>query len=308
MSEVCKPVNGLTTSDNARFLRLWFEVCQSRIGFGFKNAASAARSQKKWFYYNKGGTTRKWFGNHELVINWFNDGKEIKSIKGPVIRNPDYYFKQSISWSLTSSIGCAFRYNPDAAIFDVNGMSMFPYNEDSTFYLLAIINTKVYRTFAKLINPTLALQCGDVIKFPYPIKMDLNKQFNIGEIGKCNYNISRADWDAHETSWDFQRNELLTIDEATYADNIQYQIEKHEKETGEKICIDPAAPELGSLAWRIEQYKLKWEKLFMQLHANEEELNRQFINIYGLQEELTPDVPFNEITILQQGEISIEED
>lgn len=282
------------------------EVCQSRIGFGFKNAASAARSQKKWFYYNKGGTTRKWFGNHELVINWFNDGKEIKSIKGPVIRNPDYYFKQSISWSLTSSIGCAFRYNPDAAIFDVNGMSMFPYNEDSTFYLLAIINTKVYRTFAKLINPTLALQCGDVIKFPYPIKMDLNKQFNIGEIGKCNYNISRADWDAHETSWDFQRNELLTIDEATYADNIQYQIEKHEKETGEKICIDPAAPELGSLAWRIEQYKLKWEKLFMQLHANEEELNRQFIDIYGLQDELTPDVPLDEVTILQQGEISIE--
>lgn len=306
LSAVVKPLTGLQTSDNARFLRLWFEVCQSRIGFGFKNAASAARSQKKWFYYNKGGTTRKWFGNHELVINWFNDGKEIKSIKGPVIRNPDYYFKQSISWSLTSSIGCAFRYNPDAAIFDVNGMSMFPYNEDSTFYLLAIINTKVYRTFAKLINPTLALQCGDVIKFPYPIKMDLNKQFNIGEIGKCNYNISRADWDAHETSWDFQRNELLTIDEATYADNIQYQIEKHEKETGEKICIDPAAPELGSLAWRIEQYKLKWEKLFMQLHANEEELNRQFIDIYGLQDELTPDVPLDEVTILQQGEISIE--
>ena len=306
LSAVCSPTQGLATADNARFLRLWFEVSQSRIGFGFENAASAARSQKKWFYYNKGGTTRKWFGNHELVINWFNDGKEIKSIKGPVIRNPDYYFKQSISWSLTSSIGCAFRYNPDAAIFDVNGMSMFPYNEDSTFYLLAIINTKVYRTFAKLINPTLALQCGDVIKFPYPIKMDLNKQFNIGEIGKCNYNISRADWDAHETSWDFQRNELLTIDEATYADNIQYQIEKHEKETGEKICIDPAAPELGSLAWRIEQYKLKWEKLFMQLHANEEELNRQFIDIYGLQDELTPDVPLDEVTILQQGEISIE--
>lgn len=306
LSEVVKPLTGLQTSDNARFLRLWFEVCQSRIGFGFKNAASAARSQKKWFYYNKGGTTRKWFGNHELVINWFNDGEEIKSIKGPVIRNPDYYFKQSISWSLTSSIGCAFRYNPDAAIFDVNGMSMFPYNEDSTFYLLAIINTKVYRTFAKLINPTLALQCGDVIKFPYPIKMDLNKQFNIGEIGKCNYNISRADWDAHETSWDFQRNELLTIDAETYADNIQYQIEKHEKETGEKICIDPAAPELGSLAWRMEQYKLKWEKLFMQLHANEEELNRQFIDIYGLQDELTPDVPLDEVTILQQGEISIE--
>lgn len=129
---------------------------------------------------------------------------------------------------------------------------------------------------------------------------------SISDNVETNVSISHEDWDAHETSWDFQRNELLSIDADTYMENIDYKIEKHFEETGEHICIDPAAPQLGSLEWRMEQYKTKWEHKFMQLHKNEEELNRQFIDIYGLQDELTPDVPLNEITILQQGEISIE--
>ena len=305
LSEVCKPVNGLTTSDNARFLRFWFEVSQSRIGFSCENAAVAARSQKKWFYYNKGGATRKWFGNHDLVINWENDGIEIKGIKGPVLRNPDYYFKKSISWSLTSSIGCAFRYNPDAALFDVNGMSLFPFNENDFYIIIGALNTKIYRKIASLINPTLALQCGDVMRFPFPKVMSEDKISSISNLANENISISKQDWDAHETSWDFEENPLLAVDTETYIDNIHHEIERHEKETGERICIDPAAPELDRLAWRMEQYKQKWEHLFMQLHENEEELNRQFINIYGLQDELSPDVPLNEITILQQGEITI---
>ena len=306
LSEVVKPLTGLQTSDNARFLRLWFEPSYSRIGFGYTNAALAARSQKKWFYYNKGGSTRKWYGNHDLVINWENDGEEIKGIKGPVLRNPDYYFKQSISWSLTSSIGCAFRYNPDAALFDVNGMSLFPHNEIDFPIIIGALNTKIYKEIASLINPTLALQCGDVMRFPFPKKIS-NEITNlvIKHAGE-NISISKQDWDSHETSWDFQRNELLSVDEQTYMDNINNFVEDHYKETGERLCIDPAAPQLDSLAWRIEQYKQKWEPKFKQLHENEEELNRQFIDIYGLQDELTPDVPLNEITILQQGEISIE--
>ena len=130
--------------------------------------------------------------------------------------------------------------------------------------------------------------------------------YDITYLVESNIAISKQDWDAHETSWDFQRNELLSIDTSTYTENIDYKIEKHFEETGEHISISPAAPQLGSLEWRMEQYKTKWERKFMQLHKNEEELNRQFIDIYGLQDELTPDVPLNEITILQQGEISIE--
>ena len=308
LSEVCKPVNGLTTSDNARFLRFWFEPSYSRIGFGYTNAALAARSYKKWFYYNKGGSTRKWYGNHDLVINWENDGKEIKGIKGPVLRNPDYYFKQSISWSLTSSIGCAFRYNPDAALFDVNGMSLFPHNENDFPIIIGALNTKIYKKIASLINPTLALQCGDVMRFPFPKKITDEITYLIIKHARENIAISKSDWDAHETSWDFQRNDLLSIDASTYMENIDYKKEKHFEETGEHIDISPAAQKLGSLEWRMEQYKTKWERKFMQLHKNEEELNRQFIDIYGLQDELTPDVPLNEITILQQGEINVKED
>ena len=130
----------------------------------------------------------------------------------------------------------------------------------------------------------------------------------ISKIVSQNICISKSDWDSHETSWDFETNPLLAVDENTYIDNINYEIEQHKKETGEHICIEPAAPQLGSLQWRMEQYKKKWERMFYQLHENEEELNRQFIEIYGLQDELTPDVPLSEITILQAGEISIEAD
>lgn len=304
LSAVASPCVGLQTADNARFLRLWFEVSQSRTGFGFENAASAARSQKKWFPCNKGGSFRRWYGNQEFLVNWENDGFEIKNFKdskGKLLSRPQntkFYFMDAISWSsVSSSLITSFRYFPKGFIFDHAACNIFT---DNPIEFLAYLNTNIVREFTNVINPTLNMFNGAIGKLPFLNIKDTNN------ITNQNISISQQDWDAHETSWDFQRNELLTIDEATYADNIQYQIEKHEKETGEKICIDPAAPELGSLAWRIEQYKLKWEKLFMQLHANEEELNRQFIDIYGLQDELTPDVPLDEVTILQQGEISIE--
>ncbi len=305
LSAVASPCVGLQTADNARFLRLWFEVSQSRTGFGYENAASAARSQKKWFPCNKGGSFRRWYGNQDYLINWENDGNEIKSFcddngkQRSVIRNPKYYYLESISWSsISSSLGIAFRYYPKGFIFDHAACNIYTDEINNT---LGYINTKLVGYFSSIINPTLNLFSGALGNIPF-----LSAKKDIDNIVDQNITISKYDWNAHETSWDFQRNELLTIDAETYADNIQYQIEKHEKETGEKICIDPAAPELGSLAWRMEQYKLKWEKLFMQLHANEEELNRQFIDIYGLQDELTPDVPLDEVTILQQGEISIE--
>lgn len=147
------------------------------------------------------------------------------------------------------------------------------------------------------------MQCGDVARTPYLNVNNGEYKTKVCKQVQQNISISKQDWDAHETSWDFETNPLLAVDTKTYIDNIHHEIERHEKETGEHICIDPAAPELDSLEWRMEQYKQKWEHLFMQLHANEEELNRQFIDIYGLQDELHPEVPMDEITILQQGEI-----
>jgi len=177
-------------------------------------------------------------------------------------------------------------------------MSLFP-NKDSCFsYLLGALNSKPYKAFANIINPTLATQCGDVAVFPNPPICNRNI---IEGLSYNNFSISKQDWDAHETSWDFQTNEIVGLDSADkYVDTINKTYE------GTGIMIDLAAPQLESLKWRTNIIKQKWETKFMQLHANEEELNRQFIEIYGLQDELTPNVPLNEITILQQGEITIE--
>ena len=300
--------SGLSTSDNIRFLRFLWEPSYNTIS---KNGMD----NKKWFLFQKGGEFRKWYGNLEYVVNWENNGEDIKywvthNPNDPNTKswsrrifNTNLYLRIGLTWSVICSNKISFRISTKNSMISnaAGGIFDFENKEDDLLSLIAGLNSNVWIDIFKILNPTINYSSGVIQKAPLPGKND-----KAIPLAKSNISISKQDWDAHETSWDFQRNELLTIDEATYADNIQYQIEKHEKETGEKICIDPAAPELGSLAWRMEQYKLKWEKLFMQLHANEEELNRQFIDIYGLQDELTPDVPLDEVTILQQGEISIE--
>ena len=298
LSAVASPCVGLQTADNARFLRLWFEPSYSRIGFGCENAALAARSQKKWFPCNKGGGQRKWYGNQSEVIDWENDGEAIKNFPGAVIRNEHCYFKESVTWNMISSGNLSFRFFPKGSILNNASNAIC---EGDLSGLLGYLNSPITIKIANLINPTLNLSNGVVAKFPY---LNVNTE-TYRNIVKQNVAISKSDWDAHETSWDFQRNELLSIDTSTYTVNIDYKIEKHFEETGERINLSPAAPKLGSLEWRMEQYKTKWERKFMQLHKNEEELNRQFIDIYGLQDELTPDVQLSEITILQQGEIKI---
>lgn len=304
------PKKGLATTDNARFLRIWHEVNSNKIGIYFKNKNEAINSDKKWFILNKGGGYRKWYGLNGIVINWYNDGSEIKDaiIKRynggsytKEIRSENRYFTDCLTWSALSSDKLSARHSDYGALFDSAGSSMFP--TESGLYILAFVNSYVAEYIISVLNPTVNYGAGVMGKLPL---IKINKE-NIEQKASENIEISKSDWDSHETSWDFQCNELLSVDEQTYMDNINNFVEDHYKETGERLCIDPAAPQLDSLAWRIEQYKRKWEHKFKQLHENEEELNRQFIDIYGLQDELTPDVPLNEITILQQGEISIEE-
>ena len=303
------PKKGLATTDNARFLRIWHEVNSNKIGINYKNKNDAINSDKKWFILNKGGGYRKWYGLNGIVINWYNDGSEIKDaiIKRynggsytKEIRSENRYFTDCLTWSALSSDKLSARYSDYGALFDSAGSSMFP-TEDG-LYILAFVNSYVAEYIISVLNPTVNYGAGVMGKLPL---IKTNKE-NIKQEATENIRISKSDWDSHETSWDFKCNELLSVDEQTYMDNINNFVEDHYKETGEHLCIDPAAPQLDSLAWRIEQYKQKWEHKFKQLHENEEELNRQFIDIYGLQDELTPDVPLNEITILQQGEISIE--
>ena len=272
LSAVANPCVGLQTADIDRFLRIWFEVGFCNSSFKEKNAALAARSGKKWFPYNKGGAKRRWYGNQELVVNWEDDGKELKAFKGAVIRNPSYYFKPCISWGLIS--GPLFRYFPNGFIYDVQGMSCFYKSDEQLQKEIVWQNTKVFNEVAKIISPAGHIQIGEIGKMPC---CD-NAPEGIEEVGKQNISISKQDWDSHETSWDFQRNPLL-----------------------EQLDL------LKPLEVLVENYKSEWEDHFHTLHRNEEELNRKFIEIYGLQDELTPDVPLDEITILQKGEISIED-
>lgn len=309
LGDISEPRAGLQTSDNLRFLRIWTEVDFRKIGLNLSREV-ALKSTFKWFPHNKGGETRKWYGNRDIIINFENDGKELKywlehNPKDPTtkswsrnLRNYPLYFNEGLTWGgMGNTINV--RYSPQGSTFDTSGPMLF--SDKALRYILGLTNSKVFNEFVSIFAQGLSKGSGHFAKVPF-----IQKNSDIIEtISKKNINISRNDWDAHETSWDFQRNELLSIDTSTYTENINYKIEKHFEETGEHICISPAAPQLGSLEWRMEQYKTKWERKFMQLHKNEEELNRQFIDIYGLQDELTPNVPLNEITILQQGEIDV---
>ena len=277
------------TSDNERFLRFLWEVSKSRIG-----------KEKKWMLQTKGGEARRWYGNTLNVIAWSPEDIEYyhKNKMARVIKEYLWY-KKGITWSKICSKIPTFRYlRTDSTYDEVN---ITPNNEEELYCILGVLNTKVANMLLSIVNPTFSVQTENILKMPFTFN------HKISAISESCIKISRSDWDAHETSWDFQRNELLSIDTSTYTENIDYKIEKHFEETGEHISLSPAAPQLGSLEWRMEQYKTKWERKFMQLHENEEELNRQFIDIYDLQDELTPNVPLNEITILQLGEINVAE-
>ena len=290
---------GIVSGDDNYFVKYWHEVCFKDISF------LPQKPYAKFHTFQKGGTNRKYYGNNDYVFklkDLWNDKFYNKSIRRG---DEDSYFKKAIGWSYTGSTeNKAFR-QIENCICGTGTPTLFAKNPEDYYHIIGFLNSKITSYLLPILNPTLSLAPGYVVRLPY-IKLTSSSELTF--LAHSNVDISKQDWDAHETSWDFQRNELLSIDDNTYTENINYEIEKHFEETGEHICIDPAAPQLGSLEWRMEQYKTKWEHKFMQLHKNEEELNRQFIDIYGLQDELTPDVPLNEITILQQGEINVKED
>lgn len=292
--------SGLSTGNNDLFVRKWYELNNTRISLS--NAIKIEdRLPYKWFPYSKGGGTQKWYGNNDLVVNYENDGKALRETGLAVFRNESYYFKEGITWSGITTSYVSYRWIPQGFIFDSNkGPMIFARkNNPSLHYIIGFLNTKISNIITSLLNPTLSTQIGDIVKIP--LKNDTGKANNIERISEINISISKQDWDAHETSWDFKANELLSINESNFLDIIADYADY------EGCCIEPAPAKPNSLEWHLNMYHKKWETKFHRLHQNEEELNRQFIEIYGLQDELTPDVPMNEITILQQGEISIED-
>ncbi len=258
LSEIASPKVGLQTGENNKFVRIWNEVSYFNICFDAIDREVAWQSKMKWFPYNKGGDFRKWYGNNDYVVNWYNDGYDIRHFvdnKGnqrSYIRNSETYFHESITWSKISSGNIAFRYKPFGHIYDVAGTSIFC-DHETLLYLAGFCNSNVALAIANILSPTINYEVGRISNFPIIIE-DIEK-YQIISIVDQTINLSRTDWDSFETSWDFQRHPLVRS-VSTIADAFA--------------------------KWEIESFDR-----FYQLKANEEELNRIFIDIYGLQDELT---------------------
>ena len=207
LSSIAEPRQGLATADNNRFLRLWYEVSISKSFFNATDHIHAFYTGKKWFPYNKGGENRKWYGNNEFVINYETDGKELKSFEKSVIRNPNYYFRQAITWSKISCGRIAFRYKPQGHIFDVAGTSIFNEDEKIFKYLLGLLNTKLMQHILDATSPTINYEVGQIANLPIIVNEDEKEK--VISLANENADLSKKEWDEYEISWDFKKHPLI---------------------------------------------------------------------------------------------------
>jgi len=302
LPSICETRCGLATGQNDVYLRLWHEVSFKNIGFNCSRN-DTINNGLRWYPYDKGGEVRKWYGNRDYVVDWYNDGYALQTTMHPDGKriwahnfNLDKIFLPHIGWSDVIGINkpLSFRIFEGGFNFDGSANAIFT-DEKNIYLIISYANSKIALSNRKILNSGNHFKPGNFLNLPF-------KVVSISEdiVKDCIF-IAKQDWDAHETSWDYQRNDLLDID----VDKAMSIVNEYGDVTG--ICIDMAAPEPTKLGWLVGMNKMNWEAKFFRLHANEEELNRQFIEIYGLQDELTPDVPLNEVTILQQGEISIKD-
>lgn len=273
------------TANNDRFLRFVWEVTKESIGLN-----------QKWINSVKGGQYRKWYGNLDYINNWSNKALTLirKSSSGS-LADLNFLGKKGFSWSSITSSKPSFRYLPKNYTFNNGGLTLYILDDNDLLYSIGFYNSVVFIYFNKILNPTLNVLNSDILNVPV-IKED-NESIVI-LTSNC-ITISQHDWDSREISWDFQQNDLIRC-KINCGQNCA-DIDLLTKEDRDEILGMTKIPTNSNLLEDCyEVYKSKWRKKFFQLHRNEEELNRQFIEIYGLQDELTPDVPLEEITILQE--------
>lgn len=261
IQDICSPKPGLSTGENERFLRFWQEASIERISFDGLN-------DRKWYPINKGGEYRRWYGNHQYIINWENDGLEIKNFKdsrGKLKSRPQnlqYNFTEAVSWSLITTGAFSARYYPTYFMHNAAGICCYPSKEKLT-YILAFLNTKPAQTYATMLSPTINTNAGDIARIPFV----WNQAYvvTVDTLTDKNIFLAKSEWNSFEESWDFQHHPLLR--------------------------------NVSTIAEAFEQWQAECDDRFNQLKANEEELNRIFIDIYGLQDELTPEVEDKDVTV-----------
>lgn len=258
---------GLATADNSRFLRLWHEVSLDNCNFGCSSRKNAKLSGKRWFPYNKGGSFRRWYGNQEYLINWKNDGKEIRDFDGSVIRNSEFYFNESGSWSKVTSGQFCLRYFPKGFLFDVAGCSIFAKKKEFLLSLIGAMNSPVMDNTISAISPTLNYEVGQISAFPVlPKLLEGLGQEKVEVL----ISISKEDWDSFETSWNFATNELV--------------------EKSQELKLESLA-RIYQVVFRQWQDKIKFMKEL------EEENNLIFTKTYGIKNEIDYHVPLEKISI-----------
>lgn len=268
---------GIKTGNNDLFLRLWYEVDKNTFSFAKHN------SGYKWYPHHKGGDFRKWYGNRDWVINWGEDGREIKSMPNSGFQGKQMYFNTFAGWSKISSKGNPLRLYSESFLFDSGAPAI---SNDELFMTMGLLNSKVGAKYLSMLSPTLNLQVGDVKKIPLIVK---EKEVTADNVEDC-VALSKSDWDSFETSWDFAEHPIVkwsrqlrdaTSIGATMA--YYYHGERPEVSCPVELCY---------MLWQGE-----CNDRFAKLKANEEELNRIFIDIYGLQDELTPEVEDKDVTV-----------
>ncbi len=282
MGEIAAPCAGLATGDNSIFQKIWYEVSFGNIGFGVKDCSETLNRIEKWYPCNSGGEYRKWSTDDVMIVNWKNDGMEIRNFRnksgkiGSRAQNTQRYFKRGLTWNKLSTSHFAVKYKKEGYIFDDTSRSAFPQEGIELFYLIGVLCSCVSSHYLEALNPTMSFTNGDIIRIPVCFCNDRRKG-RINEIVENNIILSKSDWDSFETSWDFTQHPLIRC--------VSFSIEDmHEDKKN-----------------YMEQAYKNWENecflRFNQLKSNEEELNRIFIDIYGLQDELAPEVEDKDVTV-----------
>ena len=269
VGDVSEPRVGMATANNDRFIRLWFEVNRNKFGINISSRKEAVESRKKWFPFAKGGEQRKWYGNNDTVVNWENDGFEIQNFKDEKtgrIRshnyNLDYIFSSALTWTVIGTEKTSFRFCPVGFLYSNSGYGLFCNNEKTKYYLLGFMNSKIAASLLKILSPSMGFESGYLRKLPL---IESDSLDSIVERVKHCIDGSNAEWDSFEISWDFKKHPLLR--------------------------------NVSTISEAFTQWQSECDARFNQLKANEEELNRIFIDIYGLQDELTPEVEDKDVTV-----------
>ena len=290
LGDICETKKGLATSDNNRFLRLWFEPLMSNIAFDCVSNESTKALARKWYPINKGGEFNRWYGNRDYVINWANDGYEIRNFRdgnGKLLSRPQntqYNFRQALTWSKITSGTFSARFCEGGFLFDDAAAICYSSNKTLLYEVLGFLNSKCCQSALAVLNPTINIQIGDIGHLPI-----LNYENTLVTLVQDCISLSHTDWDSFETSWDFREHPLVCFSKALRdATSVAAAMDYYYGYLPESSC----PLEICYLLWQ-GQCKERFEKL----KANEEELNRIFIDIYGLQDELTPEVVDKDVTV-----------